>query len=34
MLQRMLLKGLLDEVGGLQNATNKRKIRISTKTFY
>jgi hypothetical protein len=29
----MLLKGLLDEVGGLQNATKKRKIRIYTKTF-
>jgi hypothetical protein len=29
----MVLKGVLDEVGGLQNATKKRKIRIYTKTF-
>jgi hypothetical protein len=29
-----VLKGVLDEVGGLENAIKKRSIRTYTKTFY
>jgi hypothetical protein len=33
-LEKMVLKRVLDEVGRLENAMKKRSIRINTKTFY
>ncbi len=34
MFKRMVLKGVFDEVGRLENAKKKRSIRINTKTAY
>ena len=34
MLERMLLKRVLVEMGKLENAIKKRSIRINTKTAY
>jgi len=33
-LERMLLKRVFEEAGGLENAMKKRSIRISAKTTY
>jgi hypothetical protein len=33
-LERMVLKGVFDEVGKLENATRKRSIRIIAKSRY